>query len=82
MCAVHANYIKGNRIKMLKMNENGLWLAIPSSVLYDDDFAEARDLVSSNSTLTDMQSGSIYNLQHMLLSHTHWRKCNEYVGKR
>jgi hypothetical protein len=29
MCAIHANYIKGNKLKMQKMYEHNLWLAIP-----------------------------------------------------
>jgi hypothetical protein len=27
ICALHANYISGNRKKMNKMKENGFWLA-------------------------------------------------------
>lgn len=77
MCTVHANYIKGNVAKMLRLNENGLWLAVPSEVAYRPDYSSAI-IEKSNNTIDDMVSGQRYNLQQVILSHTVWGKCNEY----
>jgi hypothetical protein len=77
MCAIHANYLKGNRRKMLRLNENGLWLATPLAVTYDREYNATIHNLIPNTTLED-SSGNLFNLEMMLLAHTIWGKCNKY----
>ncbi len=37
MCALHANYLKGNKNKMLKLQEYGFWLATPNDLHINTD---------------------------------------------
>lgn len=77
MCAIHANFIKGNRLKMLRLNENGLWLAVPRRIEYPPEFNSSY-IDNSSSTIGDSTTGLRYNLEYAVLSNTVWGICNDY----
>lgn len=78
MITIHANYIKGNRGKMLHLLENGLWIAVPTSIAYPPWFNASAPMAKTNQTIDD-ELGNRFNLEHVVLAHTHWGKCREYV---
>jgi hypothetical protein len=78
MITVHANYIKGNRWKMLHLLENGLWIAVPTIAVYPNGFDLASGLIKSNFTIDD-KDGTRYNLEHVVLAQTSWGKCIDFV---
>jgi hypothetical protein len=78
MIAVHANYLIGNRWKMLRLLENGLWIAAPTSAIYPPATNITEDMLRSNRSIADNE-GNIYDLEHVVLSETRWGKCVDYI---
>jgi hypothetical protein len=67
MAAVHANYIKGNKLKMQKMFEHGFWLAIPEPGPGVTYFNNSFTISSSSSSSVDKNISSGIN-EHSSIS--------------
>lgn len=69
--ALHANYLTGNKAKMVRMNEHGFWLATP-------DF----DAVHAYSTSTGSVNSTVHKHHHNVHVHTrvHAVQENETAG--
>jgi hypothetical protein len=77
MIAAHANMVLGNRRKMLRLRESGLWIAAPAIAVYPPAF-DLADMSKSNHSIVD-EEGNQYDLEHMVLQESRWGKCIEYV---
>jgi hypothetical protein len=77
MVALHANYVVGNRVKMMRMHEHGLWIAVPSYAGYSPSLNVTDEVLNGPHIISD-KDGNRYNLEHLEFGPTKWGKCIDF----